>query len=100
MAPRPSTVEHINPIKPLKDSFSSKPTPTRSFFYEKVEDAGKAKVTRVGFEPTPMKTTALTLRLRPLGHRVVLLCCDSSKYLINYIFFQRTTSQPNGEANA
>ncbi len=31
------------------------------------------KVTRVGFEPTPMKTTALTLRLRPLGHRVVLL---------------------------
>jgi hypothetical protein len=30
-------------------------------------------VTRVGFEPTPMKTTALTLRLRPLGHRVNLL---------------------------
>ena len=27
-------------------------------------------MTRVGFEPTPMKTTALTLRLRPLGHRV------------------------------
>ena len=30
-------------------------------------------MTRVGFEPTLMKTTALTLRLRPLGHRVVLL---------------------------
>lgn len=29
-------------------------------------------LTRVGFEPTPMKTTALTLRLRPLGHRVVV----------------------------
>ena len=28
------------------------------------------KVTPVGFEPTPMKTTALTLRLRPLGHSV------------------------------
>jgi hypothetical protein len=25
----------------------------------------------VGFEPTPTKTTALTLRLRPLGHDVV-----------------------------
>ena len=36
--------------------------------------SGKTIVlTRVGFEPTPMKTTALTLRLRPLGHRVELL---------------------------
>lgn len=25
----------------------------------------------VGFEPTPMKTTALTLRLRPLGHDIL-----------------------------
>ena len=33
----------------------------------------ETKMTRVGFEPTPMKTTALTLRLRPLGHRVSLL---------------------------
>ena len=32
----------------------------------------RAKVTSVGFEPTPTKTTALTLRLRPLGHDVVL----------------------------
>ena len=30
-----------------------------------------AKVTSAGFEPAPMKTTALTLRLRPLGHDVV-----------------------------
>ena len=29
------------------------------------------KMTSVGFEPTPTKTTALTLRLRPLGHDVV-----------------------------
>jgi hypothetical protein len=28
------------------------------------------RVTSVGFEPTPMKTTALTLRLRPLGQDV------------------------------
>ena len=28
------------------------------------------KMTPMGFEPTPMKTTALTLRLRPLGHSV------------------------------
>ena len=25
-----------------------------------------------GFEPSPMKTTALTLRLRPLGHPTLL----------------------------
>ena len=30
------------------------------------------KVTSVGFEPTPTKTTALTLRLRPLGHDVMV----------------------------
>jgi hypothetical protein len=29
------------------------------------------KLTPMGFEPTPMKTTALTLRLRPLGHSVI-----------------------------
>ena len=29
------------------------------------------RMTSVGFEPTPTKTTALTLRLRPLGHDVV-----------------------------
>ena len=28
-------------------------------------------MTSVGFEPTPVKTTALTLRLRPLGHEVL-----------------------------
>ena len=28
------------------------------------------RMTSVGFEPTPTKTTALTLRLRPLGHDV------------------------------
>ena len=38
-----------------------------------------AKVTRVGFEPTPMKTTALTLRLRPLGHRVRAIPKDMSR---------------------
>ena len=31
------------------------------------------KLTSVGFEPTPMKTTALTSRLRPLGHDVAFL---------------------------
>ena len=31
------------------------------------------KLTSVGFEPTPTKTTALTLRLRPLGHDVLRL---------------------------
>ena len=30
------------------------------------------KMTSVGFEPTPTKTTALTLRLRPLGHDVLV----------------------------
>jgi hypothetical protein len=30
----------------------------------------KKRMTSVGFEPTPTKTTALTLRLRPLGHDV------------------------------
>jgi hypothetical protein len=30
-------------------------------------------MTSVGFEPTPTKTTALTLRLRPLGHDVVVM---------------------------
>ena len=30
-------------------------------------------MTRGGFEPPPMKTTALTLRLRPLGHRVMII---------------------------
>jgi hypothetical protein len=40
-------------------------------------------VTRVGFEPTPMKTTALTLRLRPLGHRVMFLSLyDTSKIIM------------------
>eukprot|EP00978_Attheya_sp_CCMP212_P016619 scaffold43696_cov48-Attheya_sp.AAC.8 len=35
--------------------------------------SGKSKrMTSVGFEPTPMKTTALTSRLRPLGHDVVV----------------------------
>ena len=29
-------------------------------------------LTRGGFEPPPMKTTALTLRLRPLGHLAVI----------------------------
>jgi hypothetical protein len=29
----------------------------------------------VGFEPTPMKTTALTLRLRPLGHDILVEAC-------------------------
>jgi hypothetical protein len=29
-------------------------------------------MTSVGFEPTPMKTTALTLRLRPLGQKVLV----------------------------
>ena len=31
------------------------------------------RMTSVGFEPTPTKTTALTLRLRPLGHDVVAM---------------------------
>ena len=30
----------------------------------------KTKVTAVGFEPTPLRTAALTQRLRPLGHTV------------------------------
>ena len=30
-------------------------------------------MTSVGFEPTPTKTTALTLRLRPLGHDVIVV---------------------------
>ena len=34
-------------------------------------DSGGSKMTPMGFEPTPMKTTALTLRLRPLGHSVI-----------------------------
>ena len=49
-----------------------------------VRDENRQNVmTRVGFEPTPMKTTALTLRLRPLGHRVVLLAfIDVSTFII------------------
>ena len=34
----------------------------------------------VGFEPTPMKTTALTLRLRPLGHDILLYCGNYTNY--------------------
>ncbi len=30
-------------------------------------------VMRTGFEPAPMKTTALTWRLRPLGHLILLV---------------------------
>ena len=32
----------------------------------------KIRMMSVGFEPTPMKTTALTLRLRPLGHDILM----------------------------
>ena len=39
-----------------------------------------AKLTPRGFEPPPMKTTALTLRLRPLGHSVI----DSNNYNTTY----------------
>ena len=30
-------------------------------------------MTAVGFEPTPFRTSALSWRLRPLGHAVTLL---------------------------
>ena len=31
------------------------------------------KMTAVGFEPTPFRTSALSWRLRPLGHAVALV---------------------------
>ena len=42
--------------------------------YRKIFGEGTKKVsmTLAGFEPAPMKTTALTLRLRPLGHNVTV----------------------------
>jgi hypothetical protein len=43
-------------------------------------------MTPMGFEPTPMKTTALTLRLRPLGHSVIthlLTTQDTATYNIH-----------------
>ena len=42
-------------------------------------------MTSVGFEPTPMKTTALTLRLRPLGHDVDVN--DDVQDVVNKIYY-------------
>ena len=59
-------------------------------------------VTRVGFEPTPMKTTALTLRLRPLGHRVRWYCVGVylvimklNVYFHNCVASRQTHRPPN-----
>lgn len=42
-------------------------------------------MTSVGFEPTPIKTTALTLRLRPLGHDVRIALMVLLKYKISTV---------------
>ena len=44
------------------------------------------KMMSVGFEPTPTKTTALTLRLRPLSHDVMIYV----KYMQNIIQYNTT----------
>ena len=47
----------------------------------------KKALTSVGFEPTPMKTTALTLRLRPLGHDVIPIV-GLIMYMYMYTYLQ------------
>ena len=49
-------------------------------------------MTSVGFEPMPMKTTALTSRLRPLGHDVLL---TTIRHVPNYIPYKLNTSNHN-----
>ena len=34
-------------------------------------------MTAAGFEPAPFRTAALTLRLRPLGHAVDVVCAQT-----------------------
>jgi hypothetical protein len=49
-------------------------------------------LTRVGFEPTPFRTTALTWRLRPLGHRINLTvhpihpCCSLHTHSLSHTY--------------
>jgi hypothetical protein len=45
-------------------------------------------MTSVGFEPTPTKTTALTLRLRPLGHDVDV----KNRNVAHFVFSTKTLS--------
>ena len=51
------------------------PVPSRIAFCDTNPVCGKdaAKVTPVGFEPTPLRTGALSQRLRPLGQSVLAL---------------------------
>lgn len=44
----------------------------RGYTTGKIGHIKKSDVMLVGFEPTPMKTTALTLRLGPLGHNIAM----------------------------
>ena len=68
-----------------KQATSASVASYRITFTEKnIHEAKSRKtLTRVGFEPTLMKTTALTLRLRPLGHRVVLFFTSLLSILIS-----------------
>jgi hypothetical protein len=47
--------------------------PARGILFRPVRSSARRIMTRVGFEPTPFRTTALTWRLRPLGHLAVYL---------------------------
>ena len=51
-----------------------------------LEGTKKVSMTLAGFEPAPMKTTALTLRLRPLGHRVGHACVGPALSSIEHMF--------------
>ncbi len=46
-------------------------------------------MTSVGFEPTPMKTAALTQRLRPLSHEVYMSAVITfiTSKSVNYLIF-------------
>lgn len=69
-------------------------------------------VMRTGFEPAPMKTTALTWRLRPLGHLILLVVAITRRikiyswydyyYLHNYCSHkpQHNTKERNGNERA
>ena len=54
-------------VKPLQRT----DTPGVTYYDTPVFIFHYSNMTSVGFEPTPVKTTALTLRLRPLGHEVL-----------------------------
>ena len=50
------------------------------------------KMTAVGFEPTPFRTSALSWRLRPLGHAVALTDIDKGNFyctIVNNNFINR-----------